>query len=1313
MLLVLADTWRIIRTGGDLPRRLTRLWGAAARALARRVADLPLVRRTVVLLLVVLVASTLVTGRLDVLADHPERWVMGGLAAGLAALLWRGSTHVRLLPFVSLAGESRPDLEAVAHGMAEGLDHAVRRISEQIAVDPFVSPAEVSQQRIPDKGGSLLQKDGSFGTRPARTSFQTGQTVAGVFSDLNTEVASIGIGPIRVSIGTLLNLAARLQGRAVRGTLVELDGRLLLSATRSGRQGRKWAVHSDRPVAEDVADGGATLVGELAVEMVWSELDELTGRPDRRAFTHMLAGNAHFQRFVAEGRLEALMAAEADFAQAIGIDPGLSQAYFNRGVVLRERVRQEDSLEGVASAAVTMWTRAVALDPDNGPAWLQLAIHSLERADEVRSAIDEPRYLLVRAVADHLDDLAEDPAAWSTELESRTLAYRLALERWCRLHRDAVEYAGRACRQRRPTPVWIAANYWMGLALMRRSRMWQLEMSPLTTLLSEIERTRGALPEAAVQQVVQPIWSEALKHTRSRRRAPVWATPGSWMDALLARLSRRDTVDLRAALRHLRRAETALRDERTLRIVQPDRDHDTGPLDVRLARSLAAQLEVRVALIERCEAGLSLLWRGSVLPIAWHRHRIRVTTSWADRRGVEHGPLHIAHAQSLPHGQEHQRRELALRAVGLDPDDVSLLHDAAALMVGDAVRGEGDATRLHAESNAARLLQIAVVNVPLDAAVWQLVAHNEFALGRVTGSDLAAGLAFMLDPRMWPDPESPTQDPVWRQEWMALSARDGTSRRDQLATLVRRCLSHEPAHSVEQLSGAVLAPLLLEIADEAAGSEGARETRLDAVAVLRQAVGRLEELLDGTGPGVRPGEVFDELADHLNVMLGDLERELATTNDERRRAAEPYWSVVNRARDARLVRLGKGSRHIPTVTLLTERSEVSRLSRAWYGLGQLLHEGVPDTPDGSQTMAEECYRYALQHSPRYVDARFELAEILRSRGQYDEAAREAARVAEIVPNWAAGHALYQAELLRAASHEVAEGERRTALLVQAKAEVRRGLQLYPAGDTELLLRTTLSEIHEALGEVEAAAEEQHTAVQLGRGTTDEVTRLCVLAERLQAQGKLVAAGAEYAKAWKLANRHGRPSDTVTLAEFVQCANSYAWFLGTGRLELERARLLAERAVRVARKLPDELDLLANCMDTRGWVAFLSGDLEEARRWLEAALREGETADRWVHLGHTTTALARRCTDPVEAMAIEERSRELWKHIIERFPGSPEATLAQRALDGGPAGVEPIDLVWGVESGRRHAKVGNGVPAPRVSAVTPRRRASSPRDAPPR
>ncbi|MFG3206697.1 hypothetical protein [Streptomyces sp. NPDC048192] len=315
----------------------------------------------------------------------------------MAALLCR-SRSVRILPFKNLTDAAAdPRREApVAPGFAELLDNEIRRIVDLVRQEPFMTPADVLNPA--GHRGDMVRRSS------ARVPFKTGVAVTGLLpADIKpTEVGTVGLGPLKIQVGTVLTWLERFFGTTLQGCLVEADGMLRVVAAQSGlRGGPTWS-------AQVQIDGGtrsadARLARELAHRIELERPRASESGADVVSFQRLVDGLESYKRFQEEGALQDLDDAEDHFRAALARSPEYAAAYHNLGLVYHEQLRVRTDIhltvsEAVEGGPIRMWQKAVGLDPTLAPARVQLARAFIERADRPDEEDDKRADLLEQAV---------------------------------------------------------------------------------------------------------------------------------------------------------------------------------------------------------------------------------------------------------------------------------------------------------------------------------------------------------------------------------------------------------------------------------------------------------------------------------------------------------------------------------------------------------------------------------------------------------------------------------------------------------------------------------------------------------------------------------------------------------------------------------------------------------------------------------------------------------------------------------------------------------------------------------------------------
>ncbi|MFD0574277.1 hypothetical protein ACFQ0T_39965 [Kitasatospora gansuensis] len=415
----LARAWPPLRA--RRPSRLARLIGSAFLGF-----------NTILFLVALGLLALSLTGLINK-ALHWSGVVPALLALFLLAISFRGFRTIRILPFRNLVGGTGHDqLEQVAVGFAELLDREIRRIRDLVTQEPFHQPADVLSPA--SERGETVQISLS------RVPFRTGVAATGLGTDVKvTEVGTLALGPFKLQVGAVLTLLARMLGRAMQGSLVQVDGKLVAVATQSGGKTQTWTAETD--IEGDLCRAGARLARLLAHYIQLQQPKASAIGADIHSFEMLVDGLECYQYFLHEGDLQYLDRAEQHFRNALVHSPRYAAAYHNLGTVKSEqdRVRREIGLPvsaATANAAARLWRQAVDLDPGLAPARFQLTRTYLDQAK------DEP-----------------DPISRSQLLEQAVQSARGAVVRRTGGHPNE------------QTLAW----YWLGMALLREARARPLD----------------------------------------------------------------------------------------------------------------------------------------------------------------------------------------------------------------------------------------------------------------------------------------------------------------------------------------------------------------------------------------------------------------------------------------------------------------------------------------------------------------------------------------------------------------------------------------------------------------------------------------------------------------------------------------------------------------------------------------------------------------------------------------------------------------------------------------------------------------------
>lgn len=171
---------------------------------------------------------------------------------------------------------------------------------------------------------------------------------------------------------------ARSSRRARLRALVPLTATLLLSGCAGA--------DSPAPAGDGTAHAAAvdTLLAQGLAQL--EDGREAEARGTFRAVLAIDAGNvpAHYDLGLIEQRSGHLAAARRAYEAALDLDPAFAPALFNQGILLE----QED-----LAAAVDLYRRATAADPDMAAAWTRLGFGLLELGED-----DEAEDALARGV---------------------------------------------------------------------------------------------------------------------------------------------------------------------------------------------------------------------------------------------------------------------------------------------------------------------------------------------------------------------------------------------------------------------------------------------------------------------------------------------------------------------------------------------------------------------------------------------------------------------------------------------------------------------------------------------------------------------------------------------------------------------------------------------------------------------------------------------------------------------------------------------------------------------------------------------------
>ncbi|MDX3523232.1 tetratricopeptide repeat protein [Streptomyces scabiei] len=1184
--------------------RVARSWPPAGARRGRRIAGLLRAALSVNAVFLPIAAALITLAVTGVFHDLCGKWSATEWVALVLALLLvlltfsrRRSRPVHILSFKNLvAGDDAGELDRVAAGFAELLHSEIERISELVRQEPFITPADVLNP-AGERGEMVLRSS-------TRVPFKSGVAATGLQGDIKeTEIGTVALGPLQLQVGTLLTLVERTFGRTLQGSLVEAEGVLRVVASQSGHGGRTWSAQTDI-VSGDVRRASASLARELAHSIELERPGAAESGADVDSFQRLVDGLESYQRFQREGLLHHLDAAEEHFRAALSHSPGYAAAYHNLGLVYREqrRIRTDIGLRAstvVRSAATLMWQKAVALDPALAPARIQLARAALEQAE-------------------HPD---VDAAKRAELLDQAAQSARSALRHACGGH---------------PMDGALAA-YWLGVALLRQE--------------AETCRTvaRGLPPQP--MRGAEPV----------RRAGPATGgEAGDEAEDAATRAIERGPADdkVREALRHFHRAERDLIGERARRLVQDGDETAVRPLTERIAHVVAMRSECWFRLARDADDRPGRRARAKA------DRCLRTAIRWAP----DMAELHALRGRML---QRHDREGAlfaCLEAIQRDPQN----HHVAIRDVGLFAVGSPESGDTHDLATA--LFTVAAHQHPDDAEAWLLLAVNQmFWRGNRTAARALAGMALTLEPgredvrrivdAYWPPPNgSGGADgrPFllrWARAWA--HAREAQQHFDEAG--LRQALSE--IDSLRRAPGAC-APEVSLAAREIGLLHGALAGLiLPSDRQRRHWETAVEELTRAVREGL-PARL--ESPPQWNVDLGDAHAALGDSLSEAdhhgpagpsyRSAVGQYDRVLDRPPKTVCPRYRSGRRGQERLTVLSaEPPDLPTRARALAGRAAVrLRQGR--TSDA----VRDC-RDALKLAPLYAYPRFTLARLYRDhRAQYDLAEQTLLRLIELLP---AGEQRDLARLELAVTHreraQTAQDEERAGLLERAREElVDATREATLSADLEARMHEELANVLDLLGRSDDAIVALRSiggsVRQPGAGRHHEWIAHLIAGREQPWEVEQELLEAQDACAARLTTYRGTDEEHPLRAALVILTARLAMFYAEQGIRLDEARLLAEGALKSARRVL-EPTRMAVCEDACGWVAFRQGRLDEAVDLLEDAVEHsGGHARQWAHL-----AQALEARDDPEGT---DHARDIWQQIAEQFPHSKTAEQAHRHLD---------------------------------------------------
>lgn len=383
--------------------------------------------------------------------------------------------------------------------------------------------------------------------------------------------------------------------------------------------------------------------------------------------------------------------------------------------------------------------------------------------------------------------------------------------------------------------------------------------------------------------------------------------------------------------------------------------------------------------------------------------------------------------------------------------------------------------------------------------------------------------------------------------------------------------------------------------------------------------------------------------------------------------ADVYADLLDKAEDAveTCNKVLKG--RPPSLTLLDDVAGAVTVGGQSVGLSlrarALATRGAAHYAAGRDGESMRDCRDAIRLEPTYAYPYTILADLYKLRGQYDQAADMWHKVADLVPV-AVVHVHHQIGELR--KHQASEtpdvGERRR-LLHAAIAEYRHALARDPNADQQIKIRTSLAESLCDVDQVNVAITQCHLAVELAQDS-EKADLHGILGDLYIREQRFPDAERQFREAMRCAVPRDTPADNQTRRRSAWTQNDLSRFLIEQCVHLDEAQELASSAIEAAEAL-DEPELLARCLDTRGWAHFRAGHTDKAIADLDRAVAVSVgNSERWAHLAialEARKAVAERKTEA-------DRARQIWSHVAERYPDSPYAETARERLAAAAASI---------------------------------------------
>ncbi|WP_157537250.1 tetratricopeptide repeat protein [Kitasatospora azatica] len=1152
------------------------------------------------------------------IADRAAHW-RGTVPAVLALLLGtfliavslRGFHTVRILPFRNLSGGAERDkMEQVAVGFAELLDLELRRIRDLVTQEPFHQPADVLN---PASGrGKTIQ------VTLSRVPFRTGVAVAGLGAEIKpTEVGTVALGPFKLQVGAVITLFARILGQAMRGSLVQNRGMLVVVASRSGGRNQSWTEQT--PIDGDLCRAGAVLARKLAHRI---QLEQPKGHAvgaDVHSFEMLVDGLECYDHFLHKGDLQYLDRAEQHFRAALVHSPQYAAAYHNLGTVKSEQDRVGAAIGLPVStvtenAATRLWWQAIDLDPDLAPARFQLTRTYLDRAADKKTDSGDRDLLLAQAVQSAL--ATEVGADHSTE--GALAAYWLGLSLLRQAHNRAVR-RGRGRRRQVLTEVSLAnrlLRHAMQYLYDERARRLvagneQSSVRPLADRIASVYLEQAACERelARLRSGPSQKWHRA-KAERHQQAALKWGANTGEIEAKIGKLIE-------------------------------DSAQDPGYQDKALDRYISAlTMDPRQSDALKAMARLTsdLEWIGGF--------RTDAITVAAHRNPDDPEPW-----------------LMLSRALQLEGDTVGALG-----LAGIALTQHPKGTDLHQSMNVLfKALESSPPARPGSRAAAPGTAYYAY-LPDLSHADLLAA----------PDP---SWDRRPRERWVRAWARANTATLDLNRSTSRERLEAaitEIEYLLDTWSAELpelrfvsrqLGLLHLALATAHSASDAERRHLARAAACLGEAV-------DTELPGNVPMPLLWQV-EHAEVQasLGDSQQSVEHQQAAdllHQGAIDTYTQALERQPVRMTIRTD-----FEVIELAGDPPHLPAHARAFAGRGQVYAaqgraaDALPDCLDALRLAPLYAYpRFTLAGLYREL-SQYELAEqhlrrlvdLLQAGSERDRARCELAYTYRQQAETRSGKERQQ--LLEKALHEL--------------TTITREPGPHRAFDPGVQEET--AEILHLLGRTKAAIVALRAALAADRGGVGEARRLDRLAELLTEEEcpDAVLQALEEARTActkELTRNVGTDDERQLRSRRVMVTMRQAAYLAEQGIRLDHAQRLANDELRRAQHARLDAGQLADCEDTCGWIAYRRGRFDEAIPHFEAALdRSGGNATEWAHLALSLEARAAGANGTRHNRHRHEddlnRARDIWQQIVDKFPnGLVAATTAGQHLQRLPERPHP-------------------------------------------